>query len=100
MKNKSLQSILELLKLEKDLLKKDFGVDEIAIFGSYARHEEKSQSDLDIMVLLKEGYSTFDNYLELQFYLEDILEIKIDLITQRSIRKELKESILKEAVYV
>ncbi|MBO1222809.1 MAG: nucleotidyltransferase domain-containing protein [Candidatus Scalindua sediminis] len=72
----------------------------IAVFGSYAKNKQKKRSDIDIFVELKEKYKTFDNFMELKFFLEKIVGRKIDLLIKESIREELKSRIFKEAVYV
>ncbi|MEO0233311.1 MAG: nucleotidyltransferase domain-containing protein, partial [candidate division WOR-3 bacterium] len=58
-----------ILQERKNYLVEKFGVIEIAIFGSYARGEQRKDSDVDIIVDFKEGYKTFDNYMNLKFYL-------------------------------
>jgi predicted nucleotidyltransferase len=99
MKNSHLKKILEILKNNKGVFSEKFGVTDIAVFGSYVRNEQKGKSDIDIFVELKSEYKTFDNYMELKFYLEKITSKKIDLVIKESIRKELKPVILKEAVH-
>ncbi len=72
------QSIIELIKTEKPYLQKQFGVEEIALFGSYARGEEKSDSDVDILVSLKKP--SYSLLMGLYVYLERKLNMKIDII--------------------
>ncbi|AFV22937.1 nucleotidyltransferase [Methanolobus psychrophilus R15] len=49
--------------------------------------------------MFKEGRKTFDNYMELKFYLENIFGRKVDLVIETAIKPILREAILKEAVY-
>ncbi|AAB99216.1 conserved hypothetical protein [Methanocaldococcus jannaschii DSM 2661] len=81
---KTLSEIKEILRKHKKELKENYKVKSIAIFGSYARGEQKETSDIDIMV---EFYETPDylKFFELEDYLENILNIKVDLITKNSI---------------
>jgi len=95
----SLKEILQILKDNKSTLSEKYGVTDIAVFGSYVRNEQKSKSDIDIFVDLKAKFRTFDNFMDLKFYLEEITSKKIDLVIKNLIRKELKTSILKEAVH-
>jgi predicted nucleotidyltransferase len=60
----------------------------------------KKYSDIDIVVEFRDGYKTFDNYMELKLFLENILKTKIYLVLKTVIRDELKERILAEVVYV
>ena len=70
------------------------------MFGSFARGDQKKRSDVDVLVEFEKGHKTFDNYMELKFHLEDILNAKVDLVTKAAIRQEMRERILAEAVYV
>lgn len=102
MKNKKLKNveeIINLLKLHNNDLRGRFKIKEIGVFGSYVRGEQKRGSDIDILVDFEEGYKTFDNYMELKFYLEEILKSKIDLVLKTTVRKELKQAILSEVNY-
>lgn len=102
MKNKpeNVDEIINILKLHNRDLKERFGVKEIAVFGSFVRGEQKKGSDVDILVEFEKDYKTFDNYMDLKFYLEEILMLEIDLVLKTAIREELKQYILSEATYV
>ncbi|RLI77354.1 nucleotidyltransferase [Archaeoglobales archaeon] len=97
---RNFEEIKEILKEHSDNLKQKFGVKELGIFGSYVRGEQKEGSDLDILVEFKEGYKTFDNYMDLKFYLEELLNVKVDLVSKTALKPRLKPHILKEVVYV
>ncbi len=92
--------ILDIIRTYKTELSERFGVVDIAVFGSYSRNDQNNKSDIDVFVTLKDGFITFDNFIELKFYIEDLTSKKIDLVIKDSIRKEFKEGILKEAMYV
>ncbi len=95
----SLTEVMAILRHNKNLLSAKFGVLDIAVFGSYARQAQKTTSDVDLLVDMKPEYKTFDNYMELKFFLEEKLQKKIDLAIKESIREELKADIFSEAVY-
>ncbi len=95
----NLQEAVKILKDNKQILLKEYGVLEIAVFGSLVRNEQKQKSDIDIFVDLKPRSKTFDNFMELKFFLEQLTSKKVDLVVKSSIRKELKPMIFKEAVY-
>lgn len=102
MKNKrpkNANEVISTLKLHSRELKERFRAKEIGVFGSYGRGEQKRGSDIDLIVEFEKGYKTFDNYMELKFYLEEILKSEIDLILKTAIREELKQSILSEVNY-
>lgn len=100
MKTKSLEEIKNLLKEHKKILRKQFGVKELAIFGSYVREEQTLASDIDVLVEFETGCKTFDNYMDLKFYLENLLGLKVDLVTKKAVKSRLQPYIFKELVYV
>ncbi|HLE15291.1 MAG TPA: nucleotidyltransferase family protein [Anaerolineales bacterium] len=79
MKRDSRSSILRTIKKEFPFLRDQFGVERIALFGSFARGDVHEDSDVDILVSLSKplGFSFF----QLADYLEDKLGRKVDLIT-------------------
>lgn len=98
---KKLKDILELLSNRKIFLFDKFGVKDLAVFGSYAKSQQTGISDIDIYVELKKEFKTFDNFMDLKFFLEELLEDRnVDLVTKESIREELKPTIFEEAVHV
>ncbi|MEY3220612.1 MAG: hypothetical protein RIT27_1969 [Pseudomonadota bacterium] len=92
------EKILNLLQQNQAIFKQ-FGVTKLAIFGSTAREEATEHSDVDILVSF-EKIPTSKDYFGLQFYLEDLLGKSIDLVTDKSLRKELRPHIEKELIYV
>jgi len=98
-KNIDIHDLLHILKNNKKILSEEYGVTDIAIFGSYVRNEQNGKSDIDIFVELKPKFRTFDNFMDLKFYLQKITAKGIDLVIKNSIRKELKPIILREAVH-
>ena len=91
--------VLALLRQHEPLIKKQFGVAKIGIFGSFVRGEERPESDVDVLVTFRKGEKTFDNYMKCKFYLEDLFERKVDLVMKGTIKKRLKPYILREVVY-
>ncbi len=90
---------IEILKKHEEEIKKRYNVSKIGVFGSYARGEGKEESDVDIFVEFRKGFKTFDNYMDLKFYLEDLFSRRIDLVTFKALKPQLKKDILKEVVY-
>ncbi len=73
-----MNEFLEILKQEKPFLEKEFGVEEIALFGSYARGEEEPDSDVDVLVKVKE--ISLKKLVGLLTYLENKFQRKVDLV--------------------
>jgi predicted nucleotidyltransferase len=98
-KMKTLNEIKEILNKYRDEIKREFKAEIIGVFGSYVRGEEKPESDVDILVRFKEGATLFD-LVGLAEFLEERIGIKVDVVSERALRPELKEQILKEVVTV
>ena len=78
-------------------LKKEFKVDNLGIFGSYARQENSSKSDIDLLVTFSEPPSLFQ-FIELENQLSKKLGIKVDLVMKSAIKPRIKENILNEVI--
>jgi predicted nucleotidyltransferase len=77
-----------------------WGVTSIGLFGSFARGDASSDSDVDILVEFGPDERTFDNFMETCFFLEELLGRKIELVTTDSISPYIKPHVLKEVEYV
>jgi len=71
----------------------------MAVFGSTARGDAKSGSDVDILVAF-EGPCDFDRFMDLKFYLEEKLGERVDLVSEKAVRPRLLPAIENEAVDV
>ena len=96
---KNLLEIQEILRLHRERLNKEYKVSEMGIFGSFVRDEQKATSDVDILVEFEEVPDLL-KFIALERQLEEVLEIKVDLVEKTSVRLELKEIILNETVLV
>lgn len=94
---KTRSEIEQILKKNKPYLIKKFKVSKIGFFGSYARNEQSKASDIDILVNFSSPIGW--EFVDLKEYLEDILELNVDLVTIRALKSQLKDNILKEVVY-
>lgn len=92
------EEIIDKLRAHQEKLR-SLGIKSMAIFGSAARDEITSESDVDILVEF-EGQATFDGYMETKFFLEDLLNHPVDLVTPEAIRPRIQPQIEKEAIYV
>lgn len=86
-----------LMREEKVKLKNEFHLNRIGIFGSCVRGEESKGSDVDILVEL--NVKTFDNFMNLKFFLEDKLGRRVDLVLIDSLKPSIKDRILEEVKY-
>ncbi|MDI3474700.1 MAG: uncharacterized protein PWQ79_1138 [Thermococcaceae archaeon] len=95
----SAEEIVEVLRKHRDEIKR-FGVRELWLFGSYVRGEAGEDSDVDILVEFEPGKKTFDNYMGLKLYIEDLLGVEVDLITVEALKPGVRKYIWKEAVAI
>jgi len=76
------------------------GVRRIGIFGSFARGEEREESDIDLLIEFEEGRRSFDTYMDLKFFLEDLFGRNVDLVDRDTIKPGLAPYILTSVRYV
>jgi len=76
-----------------------FGVKRLALFGSVARDELGASSDVDVLVEFA-GPATFGAYMDLKFYLEDLIGRPVDLVTDKALRDELRPYVEKEMIRI
>ena len=86
------------IKELKPFLYQKYFVEKIGYFGSYARSEQNQNSDIDILVSLKKplGWEFFD----LQEFLEKELKIKVDLVSEKALKEQLRQIILNSVKYI
>lgn len=82
---------------DKDL--RLLGVRSLALFGSHARGTATPQSDVDVLVEF-EGSSTFDRYMDVKLFLEDLLGSRVDLVTRSSLKPRMRDVVEAEAIRV
>ncbi len=93
------EETLALLRSHKRELVERFGIADLALFGSCVREENTAASDVDILVRF-EGPASSRRYFGVQFYLEDLLGARVDLVTDNALRSELRPYVEAEAVHV
>ena len=76
-----------------------FRVKSLDLFGSLARDEAHAASDVDLLVEFDEG-PTFDQFMDLKFFLEELLSQRVDLVTRAALRPRMRPVIEREAVRV
>ena len=91
--------VLSLLRAHKTALARRFGVAELSLFGSFARDQATSDSDIDLLVQF-DGPTTSKRFFGTQFYIEDLLGRRVDLITKKALRAELRPYVEREIVNV
>lgn len=79
---------------------RSLGVRRIGVFGSFARGEEREESDIDILIEFEEGGRSFDTYMDLKFFLEDLFGRRVDLVDRDAVKPALAPHILRSVRYL
>jgi predicted nucleotidyltransferase len=93
--NSEIESKLQSLKPE---LANRFHVSAIGYFGSYSNGQQTEQSDLDLLVEFSQPIGW--EFFTLERYLEQVLGLRVDLVTRNALKDYIKESILKQVKYI
>lgn len=93
------QDTLQVLSEHMSEVRRKFAVQSLAIFGSVARNEAGATSDLDVLVEFA-GRPTFDNYMGLKLFLEELFGVAVDLAIPSDLRPALRPRIQQEALHV
>ena len=91
--------VLAQLQCHRQEIEQRFAIKDLSVFGSAARDELRQDSDIDVLVEF-EGAATFDGYMELKFYLEELLGRNVDLVTHDAVKPRMRPLIEQEAIHV
>jgi len=92
------ETILQMLVANKEQLAV-YGVNKIGLFGSHVRNEANENSDIDLLVNIQKEKKTFNNFLSLNYYLEELFGRKVELVTSQSLSPYIGPHILKTVEY-
>jgi hypothetical protein len=90
------EEVLTLLQKHRDKIR-GYGVRSLGLFGSCARGETTESSDLDFVVKFEK--KSFDAYMDLKLFLEEIFQCRVDLVISDTIKPRIRKTILNEAVH-
>lgn len=97
---KTRDQILDFLSQNKKLFHDKYHIGRIGLFGSYARGEQNSSSDLDLLVEFEENtQDLYELKLQIKDFFETHLGLKVDICREKYIKPRIKKAILKEAIY-
>lgn len=91
--------ILDFLSRHKQELQDKYGITTIGLFGSYARDEQSENSDIDIAVEIQSD-NKFRSFFGLKHFIEDHLHHRIDLGIESTLKPIVKETVLRDVIYV
>ncbi|MEN6518926.1 MAG: nucleotidyltransferase family protein [Methanospirillum sp.] len=91
---------LALLTQHASVIAERYGVRRIGLFGSFARGRAGSASDVDVLVEFADPFVTFDRYMDLKFYLEDLFARRVDLVIRRTLKPRIQNAVEEETIFV
>lgn len=98
-KPKTLDKIKQILQAQKPHLYEKYGVTEIGVFGSFVRGEQRPDSDVDVLIELERPAKiSLMGLVDLEYYLSDLLGMKVDIAIKKNLRKRIGRRILQEVV--
>ncbi len=96
----SLDEILATLRLDLPELRQRYGIRSLAVFGSYARGEQRRSSDLGLLVEFDDRALSLFDFVEVENYLSDLLGVKVDLVEKGTLKPTIGRHILEEVLQV
>lgn len=96
---KSKEEVLAVLTRMTKQQKDQYKVRRIGLFGSYAREEQRPDSDIDLLVDFSDDADLYD-LAELKYFLEEKLHHRVDIVPARALREELRQAVLTDVSYV
>lgn len=96
----SIEDVAAYLKNNKRFFYERFGVTRMGIFGSFAREEQTSSSDIDMVVEIEKSRKNIHSFLQIKRFLEKELTRKIDLGFEHSLKPIVREKIKGQIIYV
>ena len=92
--------ILTFLSQNKKMFRERYHITRIGLFGSYARGEQNTNSDIDLLVEFEDNtQDLYDLKIQLKDFFKSSLGVDVDICREKYIKPRIKSSILKEAVY-
>jgi len=96
---KSLEKLKAELEAIKPVLKQQYKVETIGIFGSYSRGEQTKKSDLDLLVSFSGPIGIY-KFIEVEEFISNKLRVRIDLVQKGALLPMIKDQILNETILI
>jgi predicted nucleotidyltransferase len=93
------EHILSLIQEHQSQIR-NWGVRRLGLFGSFVRRQQDNDSDIDILVEFEPGRKTFDNFIQVALFLEELFARRVELVTPEALSPYIGPHILREVEYV
>jgi predicted nucleotidyltransferase len=91
------EHILSLIQEHQSQIR-NLGIKRLGLFGSFVRHQQ--DSDIDVLVEFESGCKTFDNFMRVTLFLEELFTRRVELVTPEALSSYIGPHILREVEYV
>ncbi|MGO8693492.1 MAG: nucleotidyltransferase family protein [Rectinemataceae bacterium] len=91
--------LLDFLDKNRQVIK-GYGISKIGLFGSFVRDQQTDKSDVDLLVEFEPSMKSYDNFIDLAFFLEEKIEREVELITVDALSPYIGPYILREVEYI
>ncbi len=92
------EAIIEILKKQKPVMQKKYGLTDLALFGSYSRNEQNDNSDIDLLVDFK--ITPGLNYFDMLYEFDDLFKVEVQVISRKAIKLKYFKAIEEDLIYV
>ena len=96
----SFEQIKKIIEEHREELISKYKIKEIGIFGSYVRGDQDETSDVDILVDYSDDHISLFDVLETKYYFEELLGLKVDIVTREALKPIIGKHIMKEVVFI
>ncbi len=96
---KTFKELKQILQGHSKILKQEYGIAEIGIFGSYITGEYNESSDVDILVEFQKAVDLL-TFVRLKNVLSELLGLQVDLVMKRALKPGIGKRILEQVVYL
>lgn len=93
------EAVVSRLKDHMREIRQRFSVQRLCLLGSVLRDESVGKSDVDVLVVFSQK-ATFDRFMDLKFYLEELLGTRVDLATDKALRAQIRQGLEEELINV
>ncbi len=93
------EHILALIQEHQSQIRR-LGVRRLGLFGSFVRGQQRDDSDIDILAEFETGRKTFDNFMNMALFLEELFGRRVELVTPEALSPYIGPYILREMEYI
>lgn len=94
------EAVIDTLQRNKRIFREKYGIQNLYLYGSFARNNASNESDVDVLIDAPRKYKKYKNYLEMKYLLQKELNREVDLVYIDSLNPVIKEEIKEESIKI